>query len=151
MNNKRFQIGWYNVPEDKEYTDRNYECAGWFQTIMVKSGKYPVYAYEYEYNEKDRKYTNELKNDTPAIVLSGTVTNADFGARYCGMPIGDSKSDKYVGKQDDMKMYPYCHSLAKEILNNESEVELFPEFEAREINFIYDNEPHKTYGIFKKE
>jgi hypothetical protein len=149
MDKKSFQIGWYNVPEDKEYTNRGFECAAWQETILVKKGKYPVTASEFEYNEREHKFTNELENKTIYIKLNGIVTSDDFCGRYFGKLISND-FNKNIGKESQMFLHPYGHEVAKDILSNTSSIELFPEYEAREINFVYNNEPRKTYGIFKK-
>lgn len=148
---EKFILGYFNLKEDTVYTDRGYECAAWYQDILVKAGKYPVYSDGYQYHERDRRYTDQLADRSISIPLPGIVTAADFGARYFGMPVGnDENSKKYVGKETVYYRGPYAHSLAKSIIEGDSCVELLPEFEARVIEFtsFIDGKPCKTYGIF---
>ena len=149
----KFQIGWYTVSEDTEYTDRGYECAAWFKRIMVKAGKYPVMADKFFYNEREKTKTNQLEDRAISIKLTGTVTADDFAGRFCGNLIEGAEFNKYVGQDDSLYLTPYTHSVAHSILGGKSNIELLDEFEAREIHFVScifgKEEPCVTYGIFQ--
>jgi hypothetical protein len=144
-----FQIGWYTVPDDEEYTDRGYECAAWYKTIMVKAGKYPVIAEKFFFHERDKVYTNQINDTSIRIRLDGIVTKDDFAGRFCGSFIGIPKFNRYAGEESFLFLRPYAHATAKEILEGTSNIELLPDFEAQEIHFTWNDESHISYGIFK--
>lgn len=145
-----FQIGWYTLGEDTQFTNRSYECAGWHQTLVVPTGKYPIMARQFYYNERDERITDELHDRTVVVKLTGTVIGSDFSARFCGNIVGN-KVDSDKGEQSEYILNPYSHALAKNLLEGKyNDWELFPEYEAREIPFIsFDGTQRKTYGIFK--
>lgn len=150
MNKESFQIGWYNQKEDKEYTNNGYACAAWYEKVFVKAGKYPVYAREYSYNERERKFENKIKDTSIGIGLPGVITGDNFSSYFCGNMVGEGQFNQHVGEESKVYLNPYAHALAKEILEGNSNIELLPEFQAQEINFtsMIDNKPCKTYGIF---
>ena len=147
---RRFQIGWYTVPKDKEYTDNGYECAAWYKRILVKAGRYPVMARKFQFHERERRMTDQLEDRTISIKLTGTVTADDFAGRFCGNLIDkeNPKFNQYVGEESELYLSPYSHAVAKSIIEGTSQIELLPQFQAREIHFEYNGEPKVTYGIF---
>lgn len=142
------QIGWFILKEDTEYCDRGYECAAWYENILVKAGRYPIEAPKYREREDGRI---EAHVSSASIPLDGTITSDYFGTLYFGMPVGIYDEEKNKGKKSTYHMRPYLHSLAKHILSGCDEYELLPEYEAREIKFDWDGEEHTTYGIFRRE
>lgn len=94
---KAFQIGWYNVPEDTEMTDRGFECAAWSVTVAIKAGKYPVMSSGYQYHERDRRYTDKLDDRSISITLGGSVVCDDFQGHFCGKPIGPYDTKRNAG------------------------------------------------------
>jgi hypothetical protein len=150
MANEKFQIGWYILEEDKVFRN-TYSYAAWYQDVLIKAGKYPVYAREYQYNERLRKYENELKDfGNIVVVLPGVVTGSDFSSHYGGVAIG-SKVDQDLGEQSEYMYHPYAHSLAHSILEGKSNIELITPFEAQYVHFEYNGEMHKTANIVNTE
>lgn len=147
MAKEKFQIGWFTLKEDKEYT-RNYEFAAWYQVIKVPKGQYPVYANEFAYHERERRYLDKIKDTAIFYPLHGEVVASDFSAHFAGNRVGN-KVNEDVGEQSYVVCQPYAHALAKGILEGDVDIELLPEFEAREIPYVYDGKEQKTYGIFK--
>lgn len=145
MRKEKFQIGWYVLKEDTIFRDNSYQCAAWYQDINVPAGQYPVYSYGYCYD-------NKLDDLSIVCKLDGIVTQSDFSSHFGGVRYGN-KVDEEKGKKSTYILSPYAHALARWILKGDSNYELLPEFEAREIRFTssIDGEEHTTYGIFKKE
>lgn len=90
--------------------------------------------------------------------LEGTITSDEFGARFCGVPVGTYDNLQNAGKKSSHHFMVYMYEVADEILNGKSyfshwEYELLPEYEPREIRFIssIDNKECVTHGIFAKE
>ena len=147
---EKFQIGWYNLKEDEVFRN-TYSYAAWYQDVEVKAGKYPVFAREYQLNERLRKYTNELKDfGNIVVVLPGKVVASDFSSHYGGVAYG-SKTDQDLGEESEYMYHPYAHSLAHSILEGKSNIELITPFEAKYIYFEYEGKQHKTAGIFNNE
>lgn len=148
------QIGWYNLKEDKMFTN-TFECAAWYENVMVKAGRYPVEVYDYRIQKHDNpKYNNEVKGhiDGVYVHMDGTIVSDEFGARFFGVPVGNYDNYKNAGQKAQHSMMCYMHEVARSILEDtDSPWDLFPEYEAREIRFEYDGEEEVTYGIFIKE
>lgn len=151
---KQIQIGWYHLDKDTEMTN-HYECAAWYERVLIKAGDYPVYARGlngrnmFSYHERNREYTNQLENMSISIHFNGTITSDNFQALFCGNAIAPYDHTQNTGKESNVYQTPYTHALAKNILSGNDPVELFPEWQAQEIPFEYDGKPCKTYGIFK--
>ena len=148
------QIGWYNLKEDNVFTN-TYECAAWYENVLVKAGRYPVVVYDYNIRKSNRKsHDNEVCGHINGAYTSmdGTVVSDEFGARFYGVPVESYDNHKNAGKPSSHSMMCYMYIVADSILNEpDSPWELLPEYEAREIRFEYDGEEHVTYGIFKVE
>jgi hypothetical protein len=150
MRDNATQIGWFHLRNDKEFTN-TYECAAWYENVMVKAGRYPVMVYDYRLQE--RKEGREVDGfiGSAYTYLSGIITSDYFGALFCGVPVGHYDGSKNIGKEGSHSMHSYLYSIASSILNEpDSPWELFPEYEAKEIHFIscIDGRECKTHGIF---
>lgn len=147
------QIGWYTLKADKVFRN-TYECAAWYEDVLVKAGKYPVVVYNISVlTHENPKYDKSVKGhiDAAYVHLDGTIVSDEFGARFCGMPIGDYDNLKNAGKPSSHSMMSYMYCVADSILNDsESPWELFPEFEAREIHDEWDGKEFVTHGIYKR-
>lgn len=141
------------MKEDKIFRN-TYECAAWYEDVLVKAGRYAVLVYSF----RVLKYDNEKYNNMIEGHIGGTYTHMDgeivsdeFGARYFGMPIGDYANSKNAGKPSSHSMMAYIHCVADSILNDlESPWELLPDYEAREIHGEWNGEQFTTYGLYKR-
>lgn len=142
------QIGWYNLKEDKVFYN-TFECAAWYEEVMVPAGKYPIDVIDYKV-EKDGKIYGYI--DSAYVTMEGTILSDEFGSRFCGVPVGTYDNKKNAGKKSSHTMHVYLYSLAKHILDVDNEWELLPEYEAREINFVssFDGREITTHGVFKR-
>ena len=151
---KETQIGWYNLKEDKVFRN-TYECAAWYEDVLVKAGKYPISVYDLRVLKHDNpKFNNSIVCHINAVYthMVGTIVSDEFGARFCGVPIGDYDNFKNAGKPSSYNMMSYMHEIANSILNNpESPFKLFKEYEAKEIHGEYKGKPYTTHGIFKRD
>lgn len=156
---ERTQIGWYTLKKDKVFCDRGYETASWYENILVKAGRYPVVCYDYRVL-KDGKVDSHIGECY--TLFEGVIVNDYFGSEFCGVPIGTYDTKKNAGKPSHYSEFCYLYSLADYLLHGQEEgykfpkdedgeYELFPQYEARDIVFLYDNEYHTTHGIFLKE
>ena len=150
---KATQIGWYDLKEDKVFRN-TYECAAWYEEVLVKAGKYPALVYNFRVSKHDDpKYNGRIEGHIGAayVRMDGTIVSDEFGARFCGVPVGDYDNYKNAGKPSSHSMMTYMYDVADSILNDsESPWELLPEFEAHEINFEYDGKNCTSYGIYKR-
>lgn len=151
---EKTQIGWYNLKEDKEFCDRGYECAAWYENILVKAGKYPIVVYDFKTLENECGTEIDGHCSNASINMDGTIVDDYFGTLFCGVPVGTYDCKKNAGKESFYSFSRYLYSIAKEILNNpNTPYELFDEYEPKEIRFtsIFDGKEHITHGIFLKE
>lgn len=99
MCNMQHHIGWLTTTKEFIHCDRGYECAAWFENILVKKGeRFPLFAeVDTYYSDKFNRY---FEGGIRRIwtILSGTITNDDFGSRYCGVPLGGYDGKKNAGK-----------------------------------------------------
>jgi hypothetical protein len=148
MARERFtQIGWYNLEHDTEF-DNTYECAAWYERVLVKAGRYPVEVYDLRFSDDGRI---DHSCHGAYVTMPGTVTSDYFATMYCGVPVGAPyDTTKNKGKASEHHGYWYLYDIAHRVLDGKPEFELLPEYEAREIHFEYDGEEHVTHGIFKK-
>lgn len=134
---KTTQIGWYNLKEDRVFRN-TYECAAWYQDVLVKAGKYPVIVYDFRVLKHDNPdFNNRIEGHISGTYtcMTGTIVSDEFGARFCGVPVGDYDNTKNAGKPSTHNMMMYMYSVADSVLNDtESPWELFPEYEARAIH-----------------
>lgn len=147
---KGTQIGWYNVKTDMDYINNGFECAAWFEKIHIKAGKYPIVVYAIDFDTEGKMHSSI---DSGYICYEGEIICDDFQSRFCGTPIGSYDGNQNKGKKTEASESVYLYSLAHSILEGSIMYELFPEYEAREINFtsIFDGRQLTTWGIFKKD
>ena len=150
---KATQIGWYNLKEDMIFRN-TYECAAWYEDVLVKAGKYPVMVYDFRVLKRDNPDFNSRIDGHIGCTytcMSGKITSDEFGARFCGVPVGDYDNSKNTGKPSYHSMMTYMYEVADSIINDpESPWELFAEYEARAIHGEWDGKPFITHAIYKK-
>ena len=148
------QIGWFHLKESKVFRN-SFECAAWFEDVLVEPGKYPVIVHDYRVlSSEEKNFDRRIDGHCGGAYtrLPGTITADDFGSRFCGMPIGEYDGSKNVGKPGSHSMFAYLYQVASEILGDtDSPWELLPEYEAKEIRFESDGKEIVTHGIFLKE
>ena len=146
------QIGWFNLKEDREFTNL-YECAAWYENVMVKAGRYPVVVHDYRIRDVDDGKEVDGFIGSAYTSLPGIITSDYFGSLFCGVPVGTYDGSQNAGKKSQYTMHSYLYSIAHSVLDGEDKWELLPEYEAREINFIscIDGKECTTHGIFLKE
>lgn len=146
------QIGWYNLKEDRVFQNE-FECAAWYENVLVKAGRYPVVVYDFRiHHSSNELFDNEVEGHIRSAYaeMEGTIVSDEFGARFCGMPISSYDSLQNAGKPSRHSLFNYLFMIADSIVNDkDTPWELFPEFEAREINFDDGGKQIHTYGIFK--
>lgn len=155
--NKATQIGWYTLKEDEVFRN-TYECAAWYEDVLVKAGKYPVYVYDLRIHQSDNpKYNRKIDGHvgSASVYMEGVVVSDEFGSLFCGVPISNYDNKKNAGKPSACSMRPYLYDVARSILcDAESPFELFPEYEARPIHDTYccgkdKGKPFTTHGIYR--
>jgi hypothetical protein len=147
MARERFtQIGWYTLDKDTEF-DNTYECAAWYERVLVKAGRYPVEVYDLCFRDDGEI---DYSCSGAYVVMPGVVTSDYFGSMLCGVPVGTYDGTKNKGKQSEYHAYWYLHEIAHRMLDGKTDFELLPEYEPREIHFVYDGKQEVTHGIFKK-
>ena len=128
--------GYQEFSEPFEYEQYGYGWAGQFEHTAVQPGLYPVFCCEYAYNEREHSFTNKIK-DYPGLCFwyKGIVVASNIGEN--------------ISKPNTVFAHPYAHSVAKDIIEDNSNARLLAPFEARTIHFesLYDGEMHKTYHI----
>ena len=152
MNKK---IGWFHLKEDHVFTN-TFECAAWYENVLVKAGRYPMEVPDYRVNDEGEVHGHI---DMVAVGLPGIITSDEFGTRFYGVPVGSYDNTQNKGKASSHCYREYLYAVADFIINGDEsiyatdyeEFELLPEYEAREIRFTYDGEEHMTHGIFIKE
>lgn len=149
------QIGWFHLKEDHVFTN-TFECAAWYENVLVKAERYPLEVPDYRVDDEGMIHGHI---DMIGVGLPGIITSDEFGARFCGVPIGSYDNTQNKGKESSHYYRQYLYAVADLIINgdesiyanNYREFELLPEYEAREIRFIYDGKELITHGIFIKE
>lgn len=142
------QVGWFHLKEDTIYTN-TFEFAAWYEKVLIPAGRYPVEIIDYhEENCRVRGHINSAY-----ITMTGTIVSDYFAAHFCGVPVSDYDTSKNVEEESTHTTSIYLYDLAEDILKGNSSYELYPEYEAKEINFVswYDGKEKTTHGIFKKE
>lgn len=149
--NERIQIGWYTLKADKIFRN-TYECAAWYEDVLVKAGKYPVFVYDFRVlDHQDPIFNGRIEGHIGGTYthMDGTVVSDDFGARFFGVPVGSYDSTKNAGKPSGHSMMTYMYEVADSVLNDqESPWELLPDYEARAIHGEWDGKPYTTHGIY---
>lgn len=149
------QIGWFNLKEDKVFTN-TYECAAWYENVKVPAGRYPIVVYDYKvmhFEDEARKRFNgeiDCHIGSAYISMDGIITSDEFGARFCGVPVGSYDNHQNTGKCSSHTMHVYLYSLADSVLNDpETPYELLPEYRAEEERFVssFDGKEFTTHCI----
>ena len=139
------QIGWFNLKEDMVFTN-TFECAAWYENVLVKAGKYPVEVYDLKWMDDGRI---DFSCHGVYTTMHGTIVSDYFAALYCGVPVSDRPYDttKNAGKEAEHHDYRYTYDVTEE-----AGFELFPEYEIREIKYIssFDGEERITHEIYKR-
>lgn len=147
------QIGWYSLKEDNIFRN-TYECAAWYEDILVKSGKYPIFVHDFRILNHDNPDINNMVDGhigAAYVHMNGVIVSDEFGARFFGVPVGDYDNRKNAGKPSTHSMVTYMYSVAGSIINDlNSPFELLPEYEARAIHGELDGKPYTTHAIYKK-
>lgn len=149
---KATQIGWYTLKADRVFRN-TYECAAWYEDVLVKAGKYPMFVYGFRVLEhQDPRFDRKIEGYIGGTYthLDGTVVSDEFGARFFGVPVGNYDNSKNAGKPSSHSMMVYMYEVADSVLNDpESPWELFPEYVARAIQGEWDGNPFTTHAIYK--
>lgn len=107
---ERIQIGYITIKKDTEFVDNGYECAAWFEKILVKAGRYPLFT-----EIKCECDDGCILCDRVRAVLPGTVVSDYFGSMYCGVPVGTYDGTKNAGKASEYHWGVFDFSFAKYI------------------------------------
>lgn len=143
-----FQIGWYTVKEDKEMCNSNFECAAWYERLLVKAGKYHIVSYIIEKRVHGDK-TRDVIGWQNYIQYNGTILSDYFGGLFCGVPIGSYDNTKNAGKETSYGVHVYDYALAEMALNGE--IELLPDFEVIDLELDIEGEHRVFHRIARKE
>ena len=119
------QIGWYNLKEDKVFTNYT-QWAAWFEDVEVKAGRYPVVVVDYRINESDI----DIFNGSVDGHISSVYVKMD------GVIVGGYDGNT-VGKESVHNMQCYMYNVCDSIMDDpETPCELLPEYEVREGTFF---------------
>lgn len=151
------QIGWFVLHEDMEFRN-TYECAAWYENVLVKAGKYPMEVDDYKIREREDGREVDGYIGQVTVELPGTITSDEFGALFYGVPVGTYDNYKNKGKESAYYFHQYLYGIANAILHPVDSIyasgkysfELLPEYEAKEYHFEYDGEDVELWGIFEK-
>lgn len=140
------QIGWYTVKEPSVVHKADFSFAAWWEDVELKPGRYPV-------DVPDLKIwdSKELFAQGVYVNIPGTTVEDYFAAHYFGMPVSDYDTKKNAGKDSSYRVFEYLYMVAEEILSGDSPFELLPEYEARAVTRVFDNDEYLSYGIYRKE
>ena len=129
---------------------------------MVKAGRYPMYVHDYKLREREEGVEVDGFIKSIYVNLPGKITTDEFGARFCGVPVGSYDIHKNAGKESNHYYTQYLYAVADAILrpdglykSDKRYFELLPEYEAKNITFVYtylngEEEQITTHGIFLK-
>lgn len=130
--------GYQEFKEDYLHAQYGHGWAGQFADTLVSAGRYPVFAETYMYHEADGQWTNELK-DFRGLSL--------FLAGNCIVDSENRKPEEYPFANTVWES-PYCHAIARNILENQSSIHLLPPYKAEPVHFTdIHGEPCTTYKI----
>ena len=127
--------GYREYKETTEVSEYGKGWAGQYAIVNVPPGRYPVFAREFDYHMVERSHMNRLKN------YPGLMTWVE-GECVSSSDIYDKHPSPRVLVES-----PYCFAVAKDILSNESQIQLIPPFEARSVPFEYQGEQLVSYCI----
>ena len=146
------QIGWFTLKEDKLFFN-DFECAAWYEEVLVKAGRYPVVVYDFSVlKHESQKYNNRVEGHIGGTytTMPGTIVSDYFESRFYGMPFGkDYDTKQNVGKPARHNMFAYMYEIAESVLTNkDSPWELLPEFEAKQTEGEWQGEKHIYHNIY---
>lgn len=130
--------GYQEFNEAFKYENHSFEWADQFEVTHIAPGLYPVFTTQYYFNEKENSFTNVV-NDFQGICFW-----------YKGNLIASTYRNFEAPYIHTIHSYPYAHSVAKEILEGNSKVNLLAPFKAEKVPFEYNRESHITYHIIDK-
>lgn len=152
--NKATQIGWFTLKEDKIFRN-SFECAAWYEDVLVKAGRYPVLVYDLRVSKSDDPVLNGVIKGHIGMTythMDGTTVSDEFGARFCGVPIGSYDNRKNADKPSSHSMATYMHEMARSIVEDpETPWELLPEYKVRVSQMEWKGEPYTSRVICKVE
>jgi len=96
------------LEKDKVFTN-TYETAAWYENVLVKAGKYPMYKNLGNTGVSGGIYTS----------LEGTVVDDYFGSLFFGNPIGTYDTKKNAGNRSCYTAFMRDYSLADRILGDD--------------------------------
>lgn len=109
------QIGLAKVLEPTEMVNSNFECAAWYERLLVPAGEYPINTAKF-----NKRIINGVERECidwyNSISYTGTVLSDDFGARFCGVPLSNYDNQKNTGKQTEYHPHMYDYILADKVL-----------------------------------
>lgn len=129
--------GYQEFEKEHLHQQYGYGWAGQFEETIVAPGRYPVFATNYHYAERDHLYTNHLKDFQGLLI---------FLAGKCVADSIDRSPDAYPYDNTVFES-PYCHAVAHSILDGQSSIHLLPPFQAEPVHFQYDGRDITTYHI----
>ena len=151
---ERTQIGWFNLKEEHEYTN-TYECAAWYENVLVPPGRYPIEVYDFKvlhFDDEARASHNgrvDCYIGMGYISMDGIITSDEFGARLFGVPVGDYDNYKNAGKKSSHTRHIYLYDIADSILDDpDSPYELLPGFKAERRTYGSEGEQFTFGDIF---
>lgn len=97
-------IGYAVISEDTVMHNNSFECAAWYENILVRKGKYPI--------------VSDGRGDF-YIHYDGEIVSDYFGSLFCGVPIGTYDCEKNRGKKATYTAHLYGFMIARCILENE--------------------------------
>ena len=147
---KGIQIGYITIKKDTEFIDNGYECAAWFEKILVKAGRYPLYA-----DIRCECDDGCVLFDYITAVLPGTVVSDYFGSMYCGVPVGTYDGSKNAGKASEYHWGVHDFTFAGYVYEGFEDdtysFEINPAFTVKEhkFNSSYDGAEMTTHRIYR--
>lgn len=129
--------GYQEFGEEYLHQQHGHGWAGQFEDTIIAPGRYPVFATNYHFSERDHLYTNHLKDFQGLLI---------FLAGKCVSDSIERGPDAYPYDNTVFES-PYCHSVAHGILDGQSSICLLPPFRAEPIHFQYEGRDITTYHI----
>lgn len=142
-------IGYYHLKEDKVFHVANFECAAWYENILVKAGKYPIHSLSSCLYRHDNKLKYAILD--ASVEFTGIIQSDYFGTLIGGVPVGTYDEYQNAGQGSSYLRHLSDYEIADDMLSNEdSPYELLPEYEAVRIDFEYEGEWHTSHRVFLK-
>lgn len=147
---ERFQIGTLTIKKDTVFTDRGYECAAWYENILVKAGRYPIFA------ERCSEHDDGLIFCNIVARLPGTITTDYFGSMFCGNPVGTYDEKKNAGKPSEYFWMIHDFTFGEYVYTGHEDdtfsYEIDPAYEVRphEYEDSYYHKTATTYWLYRR-